>query len=127
MDNVYFPMTCNVLVPGHIKCLEQLSKYGQVTVGLLSEKALDGYKAEIMTFEDRKYILDKIAESFGNVTIVRQDSLDPSENVVKYGCTAMASGDGWEQSELDTMKRLGLKEINIISGHNLHSSNIYKQ
>ncbi len=113
-------MTCNILNVGHIKCLKKLSKKGEVTVGLLTTKALKGYKKERMPFRDRKYIL----ESLNLARVVPQDSLDPTSTLKKYKCKAMASGDGWEPKEVASATKLGIKLININSGEKLRSSHI---
>lgn len=110
---IYFPMTANILTVGHIRCLEYLTQFGFVTVGLLSPKALKGYKTEVVPYEDRKYILDTVAQSISDMVVVRQDSLNPLLNIKKYGCNAIASGDGWEKGELDSIKKLKLKKIDI--------------
>ena len=124
MEEIYFPMTCNILVKGHIKALEILNKKGFVTIGLLTSGALKEYKKELMPFEDRKYILETIAMALGDIDIIPQDSLDPAENIKKYKCTAIASGDGWNEKELQAIKKLKLKRIEFDSKCKLHSSNI---
>lgn len=123
---IYFPATCDVIVPGHIKCLELLHKKGEVVVGLLTDEALQGYKKNRLPFDDRFYVLNTIARAIGRVTIVPQNSLDPSGNILDYGCDAIASGDGWEPQELEAIERLKIEKIDISSGHKLHSSDIYK-
>lgn len=106
-------MSCRVLTVGHIKCLETLSRRGFVVVGLLTAKALRGYKPEVVPFKDRKYILDTIAMAIGNIDVVAQDSLDPTTNIKKYKCVAIASGDGFEGVEEGAIKKLNLTKINI--------------
>lgn len=126
MDRIYFPATINILTKGHIVLLEKLLIKGDVVVGLLTPKALKGYKKELVPYEDRRFILDNLALSH-LIEIVPQDSLDPTANCKKYKCTAIASGDGWEKSEREAIKKLGLKEINIKSGEKIHSSDILKK
>lgn len=106
-------MSCRIITAGHIKVLETLRSRGCVTVGLLTGKALKGYKKEILPFAQRKYILETIAMALGNIEIVAQDSLDPSENVRKYGATALASGDGFEEVELKAIKKYKLEKIDV--------------
>lgn len=109
----YFPMSCNVLTVGHIKCLQHLAQYDFVTVGLLTGKAMKGYKKEVVPYADREYILKMIAEVIQDIDIVPQDSLDPTENLIKYKCTSIASGDGWEEVELEAIRKLGLTKMDI--------------
>lgn len=110
---IYFPATCDILTPGHIKCLEWLKEKDDVIVGLLTDEALIGYKENVVNFEDRKYILETIAKGIGNIEIVSQETLNPLNNVKKYKCNAIASGDGWEPEELESIKKLKLEKIDI--------------
>lgn len=112
-EEIYFPMTCDILTVGHVKCLESLNKKGLVTVGLLTDKALKGYKKVAVPFKDRKYILETIAIALGRIEVVAQDDLNPSKNVEKYQSTAMASGDGFEGVELKAIKKFKLKQIDV--------------
>ena len=128
---IYFPMTCNILTPGHIKCLEWLQDYKQqknhIVIGLLTAKALYGYKKELMPFKDRKYILDNIwmpKWKKDSIEIVSQDSLNPTRWVKNNRCEAIASGDGWEQQELDAIEKLGIIKIDIGLPKNYSSSSV---
>jgi hypothetical protein len=94
-------------------CLEYLTERGFVTIGLLTSKALKGYKKEIVPYLDRKYILDTIAVALKDVRVIPQDSLNPVSNLRKYHYTHLASGDGFEKCELDAIKKLGLKKLDI--------------
>lgn len=113
MSEIYFPMSARILTAGHIRCLEYLNKMGFVYIGLLTAKALEGYKKEIVPYEDRAYILETIAMALGNIDVVPQDSLDPTENLKRYKCDAIASGDGWEPSEERAIRKLKIKRIDI--------------
>lgn len=123
---IYFPVTCEILTPGHVLALERLSREGYVTVGLLTDSALKGYKRCVVSYEDRKFLLDTVAAAIGNITIVPQKTLDPTRNIKTYGCNALASGDGFEDVELKAIDKLGLTKLSFKSGHTLHSSDIIK-
>jgi len=125
VEKIYFPMTVNILTKGHIRALEILSNKGSVVVGLLTSSALKNYKEERMPYEDRLYILNVIASVTG-AQVVPQESIDPTENIRKYNCTAIASGDGWEGKELEAINKLGVTRIDINSGCELHSSDLYE-
>lgn len=111
--NIYFPMSCRILTAGHIKALEALNKIGFVIVGLLTAKALEGYKKEVVPYKDRLYILETIAMALGGIDVVAQDSLDPTKNLKAYQCGALASGDGFEEVELLAIAKLKLAKIEI--------------
>lgn len=106
-------MTADILTPGHILCIEQLADEYDVVIGLLTDEALEGYKEPCFLFKDRLFILEYIIDRFDNVEIFPQDSLDPTVNILKTECTAIASGDGFEAEERLTIENLGLREINI--------------
>ena len=121
---IYFPMSCRILTKGHIKALEYLTQFDFVMVGLLTKKAMKGYKDELVPYKDRLYILETIARSIEDISIVPQDSLDPTKNIRKYKCNSIASGDGWTKEELKAIKKLKIKRIDFDSGEKLHSSNV---
>jgi len=103
-------MTAEIITVGHVKVLKQLARRAELIVGLLDEEALKGYKKCVVSFEDRKEILEAIRWAW---KVVRQNSLDPYENLVKYEITHIASGDGWEKEELEAIKKTGVKIINV--------------
>lgn len=107
---IYLPMTAEIITVGHVKVLKQLARRAELIVGLLDEEALKGYKKCVVSFEDRKEILEAIRWAW---KVVRQNSLDPYENLVKYEITHIASGDGWEKEELEAIKKTGVKIINV--------------
>lgn len=84
-----------------------------IVLGLLTRKALKGYKDEVVPFKDRMEIMKMVASGLWNIEVVPQDSLDPSENIRKYKPQAIASGDGWEKCELEAIKKFRLKKVNI--------------
>lgn len=116
-------MTINILTKGHILLIEKLLIKGDVVVGLLTTKSLKGYKTERVPYKDRYFILDNLICS-PLIEIVPQDSLDPYQNLKKYKCDALASGDGFEEVEREAAKKLGVKLINVKSGYPTHSSDI---
>lgn len=110
---IYVPMSARVLTKGHILFLEELLKQGQVTIGLLTGKALDGYKKEVVPYSDRYYVLETVSMALGNIDIEPQTSLDPSENLKKYKYDAIASGDGFEEVEEKAAKKFKLKLLHV--------------
>lgn len=124
MKDILFPISGRVLTAGHIKCLEQLNKIGFVYLSLLTKKALKGYKEEIVPYDERFYIMETVAIALGGIEVVPQNSLDPSTNIRKYKCSAIASGDGWEEEELKAIKKFKLEKINLDSGCKTRSSDI---
>lgn len=79
-------------------------------VGLLTDKAVKGYKTIIIPYRERKAILEAIKEVW---IVVPQNSLDPYSNLIKYQPQYIVSGDGWEEKELKAIQRTGTKIKNI--------------
>ena len=63
MENpkVYVGMSADLIHPGHMNILKVANSYGDVTVGLLTDKAISTYKKlPIMNFEDRFQVISNI-------------------------------------------------------------------
>ena len=58
---VYIGMTADVLHPGLINIIEEGVKYGDVTIGLLTDKAIAEYKRlPYLNFEQRARVVKNI-------------------------------------------------------------------
>jgi len=101
-------MTGDLFHVGHLRTIRKCQEYGKVIVGLLTDKALAGYKEAIIPFEQRKEIIEAV-----KVKVVPQNSLNCYDNLIKYKIHLVASGDGFEPEELDAIKRANCKPINI--------------
>lgn len=109
---IYFPMTADILHPGHLKSIRWLERRCDcLLIGLITDKGLKGYKKPIMPFKDRFFMLDGLWGK--NINIIGQDSLNPEKNIKKYRPDSIASGDGWEKEELKVIKKYHLGVINI--------------
>lgn len=126
---IYLPVTMDVLTVGHVRVIRKLARQAELIVGLLDEKALKGYKECAMSYEDRKEIIESnqwIDE------VVRQSSLNPYENLIKYKVTHVASGDGFEPEELEAIKKAGCEPLEVRlegekDGRNLFASSRIKK
>lgn len=121
---VYVGMAADFLHHGHINIIEESKKFGDVTVGLLTDKAVASYKRlPVFTFEQRKKIVENIK---GVEKVIPQDSLDYIPNLLKIKPDYVVHGDDWKkgvqqgvrQKVIDTIKDWGgtLIEIKYTSG-----------
>ena len=114
-------MSCDLFHVGHLKAIKWCSQFGKVTVGLLTDKAIEAYKKKpIIPFEHRKEILESIREVH---RVIPQHSLDMKLKGYDY----VASGDGWEKKELKSIEKYGCEKLDIQlkgeeEGQKLHSS-----
>jgi len=90
---VYVAMSADLVHPGHLNIINEATKYGKVTIGLLNDYAIASYKRiPYMTFSQRKVIIENIK---GVENVVEQTSLDYIPNLQKYRPLFVLHGDDW--------------------------------
>ena len=119
MKKVYVGMVAEIIHSGHINLLLEASKLGEVTVGLLTDKAVSEYKEiPVVSFENRKKVLLSISYV---KEVVEQNELDYSKNLRLLKPDYVVHGDDWNngvQSEtrakvLEVLKDFGGALIEI--------------
>ena len=90
---VYVGMSADLIHPGHINVLRKAAELGEVTVGLLTDKAIASYKRlPHMTFEQRWTVV----ESLKWVSrVVAQETLDYVPNLERLKPDYVVHGDDW--------------------------------
>ena len=79
---VYVGMAGDILHEGHINILKAANKFGDVTVGLLTDKAISTYKRfPHLNYKQRLAILKSVKYV---KKIVPQETVDYSRNLIKY-------------------------------------------
>ena len=111
MKRVYVAMSADLIHPGHLNIIEEARKYGAVTIGLLTDKAIAGYKRlPFLSFEQRKVIVENIK---GVDSVVPQETLDYVPNLRKLKPDYVVHGDDWQTGvQRETRQRVieALKE-----------------
>ena len=117
MKKVYVGMSADLVHPGHMNILKVASQYGEVTVGLLTDKAIASYKRlPYMTYEQRKDVIINIK---GVKEVIPQDTLDYRPNLELIKPDIVVHGDDWKegvqaktrQQVIDTLKQWGGKLV----------------
>jgi phosphoenolpyruvate phosphomutase len=91
---VYVAMSADLIHPGHINILETARKLGQITVGLLTDKAIGSYKRlPYLSYEQRKAVVENLK---GVQTVVPQETLDYVPNLKKIKPDFVVHGDDWK-------------------------------
>ncbi|MCP4295393.1 MAG: phosphoenolpyruvate mutase [Proteobacteria bacterium] len=122
--SVYVGMSADLLHPGHINIITEASKLGEVTIGLLTDKAIASYKRlPFLTFEQRKKVVENVK---GVAQVVPQPTLDYRPNLIELKPDYVVHGDDWQvgvqatvrQQVIDTLGTWGgeLKEISYTEG-----------
>ena len=93
-DLVYVGMSGDVIHPGHINVLKIAESYGEVIVGLLTDKAISSYKkVPLMSYEERYIVLSGIKHIS---KIIKQETLDYTSNLTKLKPKYVVHGDDWK-------------------------------
>ncbi|MEP7147121.1 MAG: isocitrate lyase/phosphoenolpyruvate mutase family protein, partial [bacterium] len=110
MKKVYVGMSADLIHPGHLNIINAAKKLGEVTIGLLTDKAIAGYKRlPYLTFDQRKLIIENIK---GVDNVIPQETLDYGPNLKKLKPDYVVHGDDWKtgaqqqtrQKVIDTLK-----------------------
>ena len=94
IKKVYVGFSADLIHHGHINIIDEASKYGEVTIGLLSDEAIKSYKrSPIINYESRK----KVVESFKKVkNVIVQNTLDYTQNLEIIKPDYVVHGDDWK-------------------------------
>lgn len=95
MKKVYIGMSADLVHPGHMNIIKEAAKLGELTIGLLTDKAIASYKRlPYMTYEQRKNVIENIK---GVKDVVPQNSLDYRPNLEKLKPDIVVHGDDWKE------------------------------
>ena len=74
-------MSADLIHQGHLNIINEGSKLGQVTVGLLTDEAIASYKRlPLIKFSERKIIVENLK---GVYNVIPQNTLDYENNLEK--------------------------------------------
>ena len=129
---VYVGMSADLIHPGHLNILKAASQYGEVIIGLLTDKAIASYKRiPFMAFEQRKQVIESIK---GVSQVIPQETLDYVPNLRELKPDYVVHGDDWKegvQSEtrqrvIDTLAEWGGELIEIPYTKGISSTQLNK-
>jgi phosphoenolpyruvate phosphomutase len=97
MKKVYLAMSADIIHHGHINVINKASELGEVTVGVLTDEVIAGYKRfPLLSFGERKSIIESIK---GVDHVIAQDTLDYVPNLNKLKPDYVVHGDDWKTGE----------------------------
>ena len=129
---VYVGMSADLVHPGHMNILKEAAKLGDVTVGLLTDKAIASYKRmPFMSFELRKDVIENIK---GVSSVIAQETLDYRPNLKKIKPDIVVHGDDWKegvqiktrQQVIETLAEWGGELVEIKYTHGISSTQLNK-
>ncbi|MCR5240510.1 MAG: phosphoenolpyruvate mutase [Prevotella sp.] len=90
---VYLGMIADIMHPGLINIINEGAKYGDVIIGLFTDKAIATHKRlPYLTYEQRETVVRSI---HGVADVVPQDDWSYVPNLVKYKPDYIIHGDDW--------------------------------
>lgn len=111
MTEVYVGMSADLVHEGHINLLEAAAKYGSVTVGLLTDKAIASYKRlPALNYEQRYRVISNLKFV---TNVVPQNTLDYTDNLVALKPKYIVHGDDWKEGVQSKVRQ---KVIDLIRG-----------
>ncbi len=132
MLKVYVAMSADLLHHGHINIIKESAKLGEVTLGLLTDKAIASYKRlPYLSYSERKAVVGAVK---GVHKVVTQDTLDYRPNLEKYKPDIVVHGDDWRtgvqskvrQQVIDKIAEWGGKLVEIPYTPDISSSKLNK-
>ena len=127
---IYVGMSADLVHPGHMNILKEAAKLGDVTVGLLTDKAIASYKRlPFMSFELRKEVIENIK---GVSSVIAQETLDYRPNLKRIKPDIVVHGDDWKegvqiktrQQVIDTLADWGGELVEIKYTHGISSTKL---
>jgi phosphoenolpyruvate phosphomutase / 2-hydroxyethylphosphonate cytidylyltransferase len=111
MTEVYVGMSADLIHEGHVNLLEAAAKYGSVTVGLLTDKAIASYKRlPALNYEQRYRVISNLKFV---TNVVPQNTLDYTDNLVELKPKYIVHGDDWQEGIQSKVRQ---KVIDLIRG-----------
>ena len=111
---VYVGLSADIIHKGHINILKIASSFGEVIVGLLTDKAISSYKnLPYLDFKKRKVVLENIKYV---KKVIPQKTLDYVENLNLIKPNYVVHGDDWKKGVQKKTRERVIKTIKKWSG-----------
>ncbi len=92
---VYVAMSADLIHPGHLRIIKEAEKWGEVTIGMLTDKAVASFKRlPLLTYEQRKAVVESIK---GVSRVIPQDTFDYAPNLLALRPDFVVHGDDWRE------------------------------
>lgn len=96
MKKVYVAMSADFVHPGHLNIIKEANKLGELTIGLLTDKAIASFKRlPVLSYEQRKIVIENLK---GVKNVIPQDALDHTSNLKRLKPDYVVHGDDWRTS-----------------------------
>ena len=111
---VYIGMTADIMHPGLIHIINEATKYGDVIVGLLTDKAIAEHKRlPYLTYEQRKEVVENIK---GVSEVIPQEEWSYVDNLKRIRPDYIIHGDDWKNGPLREIREQVFEVMNEQGG-----------
>tara|TARA_B100000579_G_scaffold63824_1_gene47192 strand:+ start:16829 stop:18139 length:1311 start_codon:yes stop_codon:yes gene_type:complete len=111
---IYVPMVADYIHHGHINIINIARTYGDVMVGLMTDKSAASYKRlPLLSYEERYKIVSNIK---GVKEVVPQDQLDFVKPILKYKPDIFIHGSDWKNGVQKESRRRVFEAMEQIGG-----------
>ncbi|MEM9423911.1 MAG: phosphoenolpyruvate mutase [Spirochaetota bacterium] len=102
MKTVFISMSGDIIHHGHIRIVEKAREYGEITIGLLTDRAIAEYKRlPHLSFPERKLVLENLK---GVRQVLPQEEWDDSIIVRQLRPDYVIHGDDWKQPPMNIFR-----------------------
>mgnify|MGYP002875598098 CR=1 FL=1 len=114
MLTVYVGMSADFLHHGHINLINEAAKLGELTVGLLTDKAVASYKRlPYLTYGERKAVVEALK---GVKKVIPQETLDYRPNLERLKPDIVVHGDDWKNGVQSVVRQQVIDKLADWSG-----------
>lgn len=114
MKSVYTCFCTDVIHEGHLNIIEQAGKYGEVIVGILTDKAMIRFNHfPTIDFESRWKMVEKLE---GVSKVVVQDDIMYDHIVEQYHPDYIIHGDNWKEGALRSLRENAVSLLSEYGG-----------
>ena len=110
---VYVGMAADILHKGHINLLNEASKYGKITLGLLNDEAIESYKRKPIINYENRYIVMNSLKMIDN--IIEQKTHDYTDNIKLIKPDYVVHADDWIEGQSEIRKKV-IETLSDIGG-----------
>ncbi|MCT4566319.1 MAG: phosphoenolpyruvate mutase [Maledivibacter sp.] len=109
MKKVYIAMSADIIHHGHMNIIKEARKLGDVVVGILTDEVIATYKRfPLLGYEHRKEIISNIS---GVSEVIKQDTLDYTNNLLKVKPDYVVHGDEWKEGPQKQIREKVIKTL----------------
>jgi len=106
---VYLALAVDFLHSGHLRIIKLAKKYGNLIIGLMSDKAITEYKSlPLLSFNERKKIIENLS---GIHKVIKQDDADYAKTLKRIRPDYFIHGSDWKY---DNRKKIRKQVISIL-------------